>query len=61
MSTPDRMMSLSEAAERLGISYETLRRWADKGLVHVVRLANRPLRITESELRRLQTPYRDPP
>jgi excisionase family DNA binding protein len=61
MSTPDRLISLSEAAARLGITYETLRRWAEKGLVQVVRVANRPLRIAESELRRLQTPYRDPP
>ena len=38
MTDPTRLLPISQAAKRLGISVPTLRAYADKGLVPVVRL-----------------------
>jgi excisionase family DNA binding protein len=34
----DKLLTITQAAARLGVHYQTLRKWADKGLVPVVRL-----------------------
>jgi len=36
--TTGRLLSIAEAAGRLGVHQKTLRRWADRGLVPVVKL-----------------------
>ena len=36
--TQERLLSISEAARRLGVSESTLRKWADSGIIKVARL-----------------------
>ena len=48
-----RLLSISEAASQLGVSTNTLRRWADRGLIKVVRLPSGYRRFTPAEVRRL--------
>ncbi len=38
MNDPTRLLTISQAAQRLGISVQTLRAYADKGVVPVVKL-----------------------
>jgi excisionase family DNA binding protein len=40
MAERTRLLSVKEAAGRIGVHPKTLRRWADAGLVPVVRLPN---------------------
>ena len=47
---PEKLLSISRAAERLGVSVGTLRTWADKGLVKAVRLPSGYRRFTETEI-----------
>jgi excisionase family DNA binding protein len=44
------LLSISQAAERLGVSVGTLRTWADRGLVNAVRLPSGYRRFTEAEI-----------
>ena len=46
-------VTLGEAAEALGVSTSTVRRWADTGRIHVVRTSGGHRRFPASELRRL--------
>ena len=57
----DRLLSIGKAAERLGVSVGTLRAWADKGLVHTIRLPSGYRRFTRSEIdeKRRQMGYDD--
>ena len=45
-----RLLTISEAAARLGVSVGTLRTWADMGLVKVVRLPSGYRRFTEEAI-----------
>lgn len=47
------LLPVSEAAERLGISYSTLKQWIYKGAVRTTRTAGGHHRIAESEIDRL--------
>lgn len=52
--TAERLLSIAESADRLGINYETFRRWIVKGIVkRVKRVGPRLLRVPESEVERL--------
>jgi excisionase family DNA binding protein len=46
----DRLISIGKAAELLGVSVGTLRAWADKGLVHTIRLPSGYRRFTKGEI-----------
>lgn len=52
MTTPDsgKLLTISQAAGRLGVSANTLRAWADKGLIRMVRLPSGYRRFTETEI-----------
>jgi excisionase family DNA binding protein len=45
-----KMLTISEAARRLGVSAKTLRVWADKGLVPHVRLPSGYRRFTPDQV-----------
>lgn len=45
--------TVSEAAERLGVSYSTLKQWVYKGAIRTTRTAGGHHRIAESEVERL--------
>lgn len=54
MSTPDpgeRLLTLAEVTERLGISARTLRRWRQRGLLPAIRIAG-TVRIRLADLER---------
>ena len=44
------MLSTTEAAEILGVSAETIRRWAADGKIQAVRLPGGQLRIQRTEI-----------
>lgn len=56
-----KLLSIGKAAELLGVSVGTLRAWADKGLVHAIRLPSGYRRFTREEIeeRRRQMGYED--
>ena len=45
-----KLLTISQAAARLGVSVGTLRAWADKGLVKTVRLPSGYRRFTKAEI-----------
>ncbi|MDE3155866.1 MAG: helix-turn-helix transcriptional regulator [Acidobacteriota bacterium] len=47
------LLSVSEAAERLGVSYSTLKQWIYKGSIRTSRTAGGHHRVAESEVERL--------
>lgn len=49
------LVSVSVAAERLGVAYSTLKRWIRSGTVRTTRTEGGHHRISESELQRLST------
>jgi excisionase family DNA binding protein len=49
-----RLLSIGEASERLGIHINTLRRWADRGMVRTVRLPSGYRRFEEEEIERMR-------
>lgn len=49
---PERLVGLQEAAERLGVHYNTALRWCRTGRIRAIKL-DRVWRITESELDRI--------
>ena len=53
MQDEERMLNISEAAHVLGIHKNTLRAWADKGLVPHVKLPSGYRRFRLSVLRRM--------
>jgi excisionase family DNA binding protein len=46
----DKLLSIGKAAELLGVSVGTLRAWADKGMVHAIRLPSGYRRFTRGEI-----------
>ena len=49
------LLSVSRAAQRLGVSAATLRRWTNEGVVTAVRLPkSRHRRFTEAEIERVR-------
>lgn len=61
-----RMLSVRDAAERLGVSYPTIKQWIYKGSLRTVRTEGGHHRVPESEVERLllrrgsPVPARDP-
>lgn len=59
MSGPvNRLLTISQAAERLGVHQKTLRAWADKGLVAHVKTPTGYRLFDPEELDRLQAEMR---
>lgn len=56
-----RMLSVRDAAERLGVSYPTLKQWIYKGSLRTVRTDGGHHRVPESEVHRLLARRGDPP
>ncbi len=50
-----RLLTISQAAAQLGIHSDTLRAWADKGIVPVVRTPTGYRRFDPAEISRLRT------
>ena len=46
----EKLLSIGQAAELLGVSVGTLRAWADKGLVHTIRLPSGYRRFTRGAI-----------
>ena len=53
-SAPRKLLSIGEAAERLGVSVGTLRSWADKGLVKTIRLPSGYRRFLHEDIEELR-------
>ncbi len=53
MQGEDRMLTIAEAARILGVHKNTLRTWADKGIVPHVKLPSGYRRFRQAEMRRL--------
>jgi molybdopterin-binding protein len=56
-----RMLSVRDAADRLGVSYPTLKQWIYKGSLRTVRTDGGHHRVPESEVHRLLAHRGDPP
>ncbi|MCA1703110.1 MAG: helix-turn-helix domain-containing protein, partial [Actinobacteria bacterium] len=56
MSTDSTLMSVREAARRLGVHDNTVRRYADRGLLRAVRLPSGVRRIRREDVEALQAP-----
>ncbi len=54
MAQQERLLTISQAAARLGVHQNTLRSWADKGLVAHVKLPSGYRRFTSAEVERLR-------
>ncbi len=54
MESPEKLLTISEAARRLGVHPNTLRTWADKGLVKTVRLPSGYRRFAVAEIERMR-------
>lgn len=54
MAEEPRLLTISQAAARLGVHQNTLRTWADKGLVAHVKLPSGYRRFTVAEIARLR-------
>lgn len=50
------LIGLSEAAERLGLSYRTLRRYVADGRINAVRVGPRNLKVCADDVTRLMQP-----
>jgi putative resolvase len=51
---PTRLLTVSQAAARLGVHQDTLRAWADRGLVPVVRTPTGYRRFDPDEIERVR-------
>ncbi len=51
---PPRLLTISQAAARLGVHPDSLRRWADKGLVAMVKLPSGYRRFEPQEIERVR-------
>ena len=60
MKTGERLLSVQEAGERLGLSSWTIRRWINLAKIIPVRLGSRVL-VEESELQRIIESGKQPP
>lgn len=52
---PTRLLTISQAAARLGVHPDSLRRWADKGLVPVIKLPSGYRRFEPQEIERVRS------
>ena len=52
MGDPGRLLSIGEAAKRLGVPASTLRGWADRGLIAAVRTPTGHRRFDPTEIER---------
>ena len=52
---PRRLLTISQAAARLEVHPDTLRAWADKGLVPVIKLPSGYRRFEPQEIERVRT------
>ena len=50
------MISVTEAAGRLGVNYRTIRRWIAVGRIDAVRVGPRLLKIDAAQLERVMSP-----
>ena len=57
---PARLIPIGEAAHRLGVSVDTLRRWERAGRLHSVRGPNQRRQLPESEINRMVRRKRSP-
>ncbi len=55
MEQSQKPLTISEAARRVGVHANTLRSWADKGLVKAIRLPSGYRRFTAEEIERIRT------
>ncbi|HVC21441.1 MAG TPA: helix-turn-helix transcriptional regulator [Vicinamibacterales bacterium] len=55
------LLTVSEAADRLGVSYSTLKQWIYKGMLRTTRTAGGHHRVAESEVERLLGGQNRPP
>ena len=58
---PERLLSVAEVADRLGLSQRTVRAYAANGRLPLVRLSRRCVRIRETDLARLVEAAADRP
>jgi excisionase family DNA binding protein len=54
MTTRTGLLTLSEAAQELSVSYWTVRKWALEGMVGYVRLPGGSLRMKPEEVKRIR-------
>ncbi len=54
MADAEKLLTISQAARRLGVHANTLRAWADKGLVEHVKLPSGYRRFTPEAIDRLR-------
>ncbi len=54
MAEKRRLLTISEAADRLGVNQKTLRAWADKGIVPVVKLPSGYRRFAPEQIDRIR-------
>lgn len=50
------LISLNDAADRLGVNYRTIRRWIAAGRIDAVRVGPRLLKIDAAQLDRVMSP-----
>lgn len=53
MKLIDRLFSLRDSAEKLGVSYGTVRNWIDKGYISAVHYPSGVRKVPETEIDRL--------
>jgi excisionase family DNA binding protein len=53
---PDELLTVPEAAQRLKVNAETVRRWLREGVLTGVKLGKRQWRVRTSDLERLSSP-----
>jgi excisionase family DNA binding protein len=56
-----RLLSVSEAAEFLGVSADSLRKWSDQGMLPVYRTPGGQRRYSPADLQRFIESMREPP
>jgi len=54
MEQSERLLNITEAARLLGVHANTLRGWADRGLVKAIRLPSGHRRFTPAEIDRIR-------
>jgi excisionase family DNA binding protein len=61
MAGSERLLNASEAAEFLGVSTSSVRKWSDQGLVPVYRTPGGQRRYSLTDLERFLESMREPP